>query len=214
MCCVLALRLHVFMHALSGTLREDSGHLPWTFLLQHEFSSAWFNFSLLVHHSPAKEPVHLNAFPEHSSSLNYLRPKRQRPQMLNLSGTEMSGVLRPRPAGLDSPSSNRYAGDWSSCGENYFLNPRDCLGEADYDDVPSEDTESGDDSSKAEELDAPAGHPQPDPGEHSFGSYLTVPAIDSAVDHRAHLKDLQESIDTLIGNLERELNKNKLNMSC
>ncbi|NXX29006.1 SYDE2 protein, partial [Nicator chloris] len=166
-----------------------------------------------VHHSPAKEAAHLNAFPEHSSSLNYLRPKRQRPQMLNLSGTEMSGVLRPRPAGLDSPSSNRYAGDWSSCGENYFLNPRDCLGEADYDDVPSEDTESGDDSSKAEESDAPARCPQPGPGELPFGSYLAVQAIDSAVDHRAHLKDLQESIDTLIGNLERELNKNKLNMS-
>ncbi|NXD19019.1 SYDE2 protein, partial [Spelaeornis formosus] len=165
-----------------------------------------------VHHSSAKEPAHLNAFPEHSSSLNYLRPKRQRPQMLNLSGTEMSGVLRPRPAGLDSPSSNRYAGDWSSCGENY-LNPRDCLGEADYDDVPSEGTESGDDSSKAEELEAPARPPQPGPGEHPLGSYLPVQAIDSAVDHRAHLKDLQESIDTLIGNLERELNKNKLNMS-
>ncbi|NWR30544.1 SYDE2 protein, partial [Tachuris rubrigastra] len=166
-----------------------------------------------VHHSPAKEPAHLNAFPEHPSSLNYLRPKRQRPQMLNLSGTEVSGVLRPRPAGLDSPSSNRYAGDWSSCGENYFLNPKDCLGEADYDDVPSEDTESEDDSSKAEELDAPEGCPQPAPGEHTFQSYLTVQAIDSAVDHRANLKDLQESIDTLIGNLERELNKNKLNMS-
>ncbi|NWV84767.1 SYDE2 protein, partial [Dasyornis broadbenti] len=166
-----------------------------------------------VHHSSAKEPAHLNAFPEHSSSLNYLRPKRQRPQLLNLSSTEMSGVLRPRPAGLDSPSSNRYAGDWSSCGENYFLNPRDCLSEADYDDVPSEDTESGDDSSKAEELDAPKRCPQPVPGEHPLGSYLTVQAIDSAVDHRANLKDLQESIDTLIGNLERELNKNKLNMS-
>ncbi|NWS15625.1 SYDE2 protein, partial [Pachyramphus minor] len=166
-----------------------------------------------VHHSPAKEPAHLNAFPEHPSSLNYLRPKRQRPQMLNLSSTEVSGVLRPRPAGLDSPSSNRYAGDWSSCGENYFLNPKDCLSEADYDDVPSEDTESGDDSSKAEELDAPEGRPQPVPGEHTFQSYLTVQAIDSAVDHRANLKDLQESIDTLIGNLERELNKNKLNMS-
>uniref|UniRef100_A0A8C8AXF2 Synapse defective Rho GTPase homolog 2 n=1 Tax=Otus sunia TaxID=257818 RepID=A0A8C8AXF2_9STRI len=134
------------------------------------------------------EPAHLNAFPEHPSSLNYLRPKRQRPQMLNLSGTEMSGVLRPRPAGLDSPSSNRYAGDWSSCGENYFLNLKDCPSEADYDDVPSEDTESGDDSSKAEESDAPVRPP-------------------------ANLKDLQESIDTLIGNLERELNKNKLNMS-
>ncbi|NWU61693.1 SYDE2 protein, partial [Pterocles burchelli] len=166
-----------------------------------------------VHPLPAKEPTHLNAFPEHPSSLNYLRPKRQRPQMLNLSGTEMSGVLRPRPAGLDSPSSNRYAGDWSSCGENYFLNPKDCLGEADYDDVPSEDTESGDDSSKAEESDASARCPPPIPAEHTFQSYLTMQAIDSAVDHRANLKDLQESIDTLIGNLERELNKNKLNMS-
>ncbi|NXU85436.1 SYDE2 protein, partial [Xiphorhynchus elegans] len=166
-----------------------------------------------VHHAPAKEPAHLNAFPEHPSSLNYLRPKRQRPQMLNLSGTEVSGVLRPRPAGLDSPSSNRYAGDWSSCGENYFLNPKDCLSEADYDDVPLEDTESGDDSSKAEELDAPVGGPLPVPREHTFQSYLTVQAVDSAVDHRANLKDLQESIDTLIGNLERELNKNKLNMS-
>lgn len=133
--------------------------------------------------------------------------------MLNLSGTEMSGVLRPRPAGLDSPSSNRYAGDWSSCGENYFLNPKDCLSEADYDDVPSEDTESGDDSSKAEESDATLRGPQPVPVEDTFQSYLTMQAIDSAVDHRANLKDLQESIDTLIGNLERELNKNKLNMS-
>ncbi|NWV00485.1 SYDE2 protein, partial [Upupa epops] len=166
-----------------------------------------------VHHSPAKEPAHLNVFPEHPSSLNYLRPKRQRPQMLNLSGTEIAGVLRPRPAGLDSPSSNRYAGDWSSCGENYFLNPKYCLNEADYDDVPSEDTESEDDSNKPEESDATVRHPQPISGEHTFQSYLTMQAIDSTVDHRANLKDLQESIDTLIGNLERELNKNKLNMS-
>ncbi|NXX67441.1 SYDE2 protein, partial [Spizella passerina] len=166
-----------------------------------------------VHHSPAKEPAHLSVFPEHSSCLNYLRPKRQRPQVLNLSSTEMSGVLRPRPAGLDSPSSNRYAGDWSSCGENYLLSPRDCLGEADYDDVPSEGTESGEDSGRAEEPDGPAGGPQPGPTELPCGSCLAVPAMDSAADHRAHLKDLQESIDTLIGNLERELNKNKLNMS-
>ncbi|KFQ30333.1 Rho GTPase-activating protein SYDE2, partial [Merops nubicus] len=166
-----------------------------------------------VRHSPVKEAPHLNAFPEHPSSLNYLRPKRQRPQMLNLGGTEMSGLLRPRPAGLDSPSSNRYAGDWSSCGENYFLSPKDCLSEADYDDVPSEDTESGDDSSKADESDAPVRHLQPIPREHTLQSYLTMQAMDSAVDHRANLKDLQESIDTLIGNLERELNKNKLNRS-
>ncbi|NXU55036.1 SYDE2 protein, partial [Turnix velox] len=163
-----------------------------------------------VHHSPAKEPAHVNTFPEHPSSLNYLRPKRQRPQMLNLSSTEMSGVLRPRPAGLDSPSSNRYAGDWSSCGENYFLSPKDCLSEADYDDVPSEDSESGDDKPEDDLVRLP----EPIPREDTFQSYLTMQAIDSAVDHSPNLKDLQESIDTLIGNLERELNKNKLNMSC
>ncbi|NWR71625.1 SYDE2 protein, partial [Centropus unirufus] len=166
-----------------------------------------------VHPSPAKDPAHPNAFPEHPTSLNYLRPKRQRPQMLNLSGTEISGVLRPRPAGLDSPSSNRYAGDWSSCGENYFLNPKDCLSEADYDDVPLEDTESEDESGKAKELGVPVRHARPIPREQAFRSYLTMQALDSAGDHRANLKDLQESIDTLIGNLERELNKNKLNMS-
>ncbi|XP_064372041.1 rho GTPase-activating protein SYDE2 isoform X1 [Dromaius novaehollandiae] len=166
-----------------------------------------------VHRSTAKDPTHLNAFSEHPSSLNYLRPKKQRPQMLNLSGTEMSGVLRLRPAGLDSPSSNRYAGDWSSCGENYFLNPKESPNEADYDDVPSEDTESGDDSSKVDGSDNLMKHTESIPKEHTFQSYLTMQAIDSAVDHRANLKDLQESIDTLIGNLERELNKNKLKMS-
>ncbi|NWJ09142.1 SYDE2 protein, partial [Crypturellus undulatus] len=166
-----------------------------------------------VHHSTAKDPTHLNTFSEHPSSLHYLRPKKQRPQMLNLSGTEMSGVLRPRPAGLDSPSSNRYAGDWSSCGENYFLNPKESPDEADYDDVPSEDTESGDDGSRVDGSDGLTKHPQSVPKERAFRSYLTMQAIDSAVDHRANLKDLQESIDILIGNLERELNKNKLNMS-
>ncbi|NWX94990.1 SYDE2 protein, partial [Nothoprocta ornata] len=165
-----------------------------------------------VHHSAAKDPTHLNAFSEHPSSVHYLRPKKQRPQMLNLSGTEMAGVLRPRPAGLDSPSSNRYAGDWSSCGENYFLNPKESPDEADYDDVPSEDTESGDES-RVDGSDGLMKHPQTVPKERAFRSYLTMQAIDSAADHRANLKDLQESIDILIGNLERELNKNKLNMS-
>lgn len=134
--------------------------------------------------------------------------------MLNLSGADMAGVLRPRPAGLDSPSSNRYAGDWSGCGENYFSDPNDCLSEADYDYVPSEDAESGDDGGRVDDSDGLPTRPQPVPGEHAFQSYLTMQAIDSAVDQRANLKDLQESIDTLIGNLERELNKNKLNMSC
>lgn len=133
--------------------------------------------------------------------------------MLNLGGADMAGVLRLRPAGLDSPSSNRYAGDWSGCGGSYFSDPKDCLGEADYDYVPSEDAESGDDSGRVDDLDGLTTRSQPVPGEDAFQSYLTMQAIDSAVDQRANLKDLQESIDTLIGNLERELNKNKLNMS-
>lgn len=153
-------------------------------------------------------------FPGNQSSLNYLRPKKQRPQMLNLSSTEMSGVLRPRPARLDSPSSNRYAGDWSSCGENYFLNPKESLNEADYDDVPSEDTESEEDCSKVDESDRLIEHPESMSKEHTFQTFLTMQTIDSAVDHRVNLKDLQESIDILIGNLERELNKNKLNITC
>lgn len=47
----------------------------------------------------------------------------------------------------------------------------------------------------------------------TFQTYLTVQTFESTVDQKANLRDLQESIDTLIGNLERELNKNKLNMS-
>ncbi|XP_039341908.1 rho GTPase-activating protein SYDE2 isoform X2 [Mauremys reevesii] len=168
---------------------------------------------ITVQCSAAKESTYSNVFPGNQSSLNYLRPKKQQPQMLDLSSTEMSGVRRPRPARLDSPSSNRYAGDWSSCGENYFLDPKETLNEADYDDVPSEDTESGEDCSKVDGPDRLIEHAKSRSKEHTFQTYLTMQTIDSAVDHRVNLKDLQESIDTLIGNLERELNKNKLNIT-
>ena len=55
--------------------------------------------------------------------------------------------------------------------------------------------------------------PTPLSKECTFQTYLTVQSIESRVDRKVNLKDLQESIDTLIGNLESELNKNKLNMS-
>ncbi|XP_060629836.2 rho GTPase-activating protein SYDE2 isoform X1 [Anolis sagrei] len=161
-----------------------------------------------VQHSGAKE----SAPAEQQSSVNYLRPKKQRPQMLNLSSSEMSGILRSRTARLDSPSSNRYAGDWSGCGESYFASPKEALSEADYDDVPSEDTESGDDGNKADVPEKLIEHPNCTSKEQTFQAYLTMQTMDSAVNHRVNLKDLQESIDTLIGNLERELNKNKLNI--
>ncbi|KAL8177353.1 UNVERIFIED_CONTAM: Rho GTPase-activating protein syde2 [Gekko kuhli] len=161
-----------------------------------------------VQRSAAKE----SALPEQQFSVNCLRPKKQRPQMLNLNSTEISGILRSRPARLDSPSSNRYAGDWSGCGENYFINPKEALSEADYDDVPSEDAESGDDGSRADGSDKLIEQPNCMSKEHTFQAYLAMQTMDSSVNHRVNLKDLQESIDTLIGNLERELNKNKLNI--
>ncbi|XP_045403582.1 rho GTPase-activating protein SYDE2 isoform X1 [Lemur catta] len=154
-----------------------------------------------------------NLFPEQKSSLNCLRRKKERPYMLDLSGIDSSGVLRPRQTRLDSPLSNRYAGDWSSCGENYFLNTKENLNDVDYDDVPSEDRESGENYSKMDGPEIMIERPIPISKECTFQTYLTMQTIESTVDRKVNLKDLQESIDTLIGNLERELNKNKLNMS-
>ncbi|XP_012603061.2 rho GTPase-activating protein SYDE2 isoform X1 [Microcebus murinus] len=154
-----------------------------------------------------------NLFPEQKSSVNCLRRKKERPYMLDLSSTDSSGVLRPRQTRLDSPLSNRYAGDWSSCGENYFLNTKENLNDVDYDNVPSEDRENGENYSKMDGPEIMIEQPIPTSKECTFQTYLTMQTIESTVDRKVNLKDLQESIDTLIGNLERELNKNKLNMS-
>lgn len=196
-----------------------------------------------------------------------LRRRKERPQVLNLTEAEMAGVLRPKPGRLDSPS-NRYAGDWSGCGESYF--PSEMLlppnkEEADYDDVPSEDMErleevqerqeeaveeednvseeplqkeevtkeeekveeeneeneeEEDGSNKKEPLEEEQrveervySHILPPrlPKEHTYQAYMKIQDISPVLNNRVNLRDLQESIDTLIGNLERELNKNKLN---
>lgn len=195
--------------------------------------------------------------------------------MLNLSEVDMAGVLRPRPGRLDSPS-NRYAGDWTECGESYFpseLLPPASKEEADYDDVPSEDTEAAEDrrqepkhvdQDEGQRVTCPTPYPaEPEqqrqeppsealedkeeeepavesdssgsaqqteeretedqsvcehilpprlPKEHTYQAYVKIQDISPVLSNRVNLKDLQESIDTLIGNLERELNKNKLNM--
>uniref|UniRef100_A0A8C3X521 Synapse defective Rho GTPase homolog 2 n=1 Tax=Catagonus wagneri TaxID=51154 RepID=A0A8C3X521_9CETA len=152
-------------------------------------------------------------FLEQKSSLNYLRRKKERPHLLNLSGTDTSRVLRPRQTRLDSPLSNRYAGDWSSCGENYFLNTKETFRSVDYDDSPTEDRENEENCSEMYDPDILIQQPTPTSEGCPFQTYLTMQTIGSTVDRKVNLKDLQESIDTLIGNLERELNKNKLNMS-
>ncbi|XP_026093034.1 rho GTPase-activating protein SYDE2-like [Carassius auratus] len=45
-----------------------------------------------------------------------------------------------------------------------------------------------------------------------YHPYMKIQEISPVLNNRINLRDLQESIDTLIGNLERELNKNKLNI--
>lgn len=172
----------------------------------------------------------------------------------------MAGVLRPKPGRLDSPS-NRYAGDWSTCGENYFPSqvlPPASKEEADYDDVPSEDAEAAEDvrdkqedtaaEDKQETVPSSAEQENPQkeeeekdeemkdtsnrhsleddaderrfnhillprlPKEHTYQAYMKLQDISPVLSNRGDLRDLQESIDALIGNLERELNKNKLNV--
>ncbi|XP_069009200.1 rho GTPase-activating protein SYDE2 isoform X2 [Embiotoca jacksoni] len=219
-----------------------------------------------------------------------LRRRKERPQVLNLTDAEMAGVLRPKPGRLDSPS-NRYAGDWSGCGESYFpseMLPPPSKEEADYDDVPSEDTEVAEEVREEQgdtekdkvmsRLSDPTEEEQPQggelvkeeeegeeveeeeeeenqgesdgsnngqpleeeqqeeeeeeeeeekeeeerlcehilpprlPKEHTYQAYMKIQDISPVLSNRVNLRDLQESIDTLIGNLERELNKNKLNV--
>lgn len=48
--------------------------------------------------------------------------------------------------------------------------------------------------------------------EHTYQAFMKIQEISPVLTNRVNLRDLQESIDALIGNLERELNKNKLNM--
>ncbi|XP_078501678.1 rho GTPase-activating protein SYDE2 isoform X3 [Lissotriton helveticus] len=163
-----------------------------------------------VQTSTAKESMYTSTSPEQQP---YLRRKKERPQVLNLNNSEMAGIRRPRPVRLDSPSSNRYAGDWSSCGENYFLNVKENLNEADYDDVPSEDIESGEDIIRTDKPENVTEDQISLPKEHPLKAFMAMQKIDSSLDPRVDLQDLQESIDNLIGNLERELNKNKLTIS-
>ncbi|XP_066528896.1 rho GTPase-activating protein SYDE2 isoform X2 [Hoplias malabaricus] len=209
--------------------------------------------------SPASDPP-----PSAPSESAPVRRRKERPLVLNLTESELAGVLRPRAGRLDSPS-NRYAGDWSDCRETYLQQP--CSDEADYDDVPSEEPdpsgheettedpqqdagereesaegaedaqtepekeheseeeqteENADLNGLQEDIEEPVLKPwggpilldrdKHRPEEHTYQAYMKIQDMSPALSNRVNLRDLQESIDTLIGNLERELNKNKLNV--
>nr|XP_023648595.1 rho GTPase-activating protein SYDE2-like isoform X2 [Paramormyrops kingsleyae] len=188
--------------------------------------------------SPVKEPP-----AEVAVAPQYLRRRRERPQVLNVSEEEIAGVLRPKPGRLDSPS-NRYAGDWSRCGESYLQPLKAPVSEdVDYDDVPSEDVQDTGDLQEKPEQAPPAeeekggrqgeeqgeesssvdvrAHVPTGPvfttqqhlvNEHRYQAFVKIQNFTPVLSNRVNLKDLQESIDTLIGNLERELNKNRISV--
>ncbi|XP_051929254.1 rho GTPase-activating protein SYDE2 [Hippocampus zosterae] len=283
-----------FGPVLLSQRQEASCHTNRVFIDSEELASALhFKKHIEVLHYllqlwPVVDPRNQPSSPVGPDSLTAppLRRRKERPQVLNLTEAEMAGVLRPKLGRLDSPS-NRYAGDWSGCGKSYF--PSEMLllphnkEEADYDDVPSEDTdveeglEKPDDAEAAVQevmslLPGPAEQvqtvcelaaaveeqQQPDDKdkdnvlaedakhdesyssrnrhrseeeveekesmcehilpprlqkEHAYQAYMKIHQdISPVLSNRVNLRDLQESIDTLIGNLERELNKNKLNV--
>ncbi|XP_062871307.1 rho GTPase-activating protein SYDE2 [Trichomycterus rosablanca] len=49
--------------------------------------------------------------------------------------------------------------------------------------------------------------------DHTYQAFMKIQEISPVLSNRVNLRDLQDSIDALIGNLEQELNKNKLSIS-
>ncbi|XP_056388489.1 rho GTPase-activating protein SYDE2 [Hyla sarda] len=203
-----------FGPVLLSQRQETSNHNNRVFIDSNELASA-LDFKKhieVLHYLLQLWPVKNDPSKEAPPSLSQtelqpcLRRKKPRPQMLNLNSSEMMGVLRPRAARLDSPSSNRYAGDWSSCQGSYLVTPKE---EADYADIPFDCSRDTMVAATAATL-------------RTYGTDEPLKAKDLPLcppitgggfeEPDVNLHDLQESIDTLIGNLERELSKNKLSV--
>ncbi|XP_074835616.1 rho GTPase-activating protein SYDE1 isoform X2 [Carettochelys insculpta] len=120
--------------------------------------------------------------------------QQKRHPALRLDVLESEVVARHRPRGLESPPSNRYAGEWSVCSQEYGLvaGPGP---EADYVEVAGSDSEN-------EVLDLREGL-----GGHSqtvfMGDFALVDDSEAPFSPRLNLKDF----DALILDLERELSK-------
>ncbi|XP_075038117.1 rho GTPase-activating protein SYDE2 [Mixophyes fleayi] len=202
-----------FGPVLLSQRQETSNHNNRVFIDSEELASA-LDFKKhieVLHYLLQLWPVKNDSFKEATQSSvdaqpqPRLRRKKPRPQMLILNSSEMSGVLRPRVARLDSPSSNRYAGDWSSCQGSYLMSPKE---EADYADVHSESPPHRNTCVRVEETSQHL-----IAKEHSLQALISVSAGGVPEEPDVNLHDLQESIDALIGSLERELSKTRLNVS-
>ncbi|KAM8930547.1 rho GTPase-activating protein SYDE2 [Pelodytes ibericus] len=198
-----------FGPVLLSQRQETSAHNKRVFIDSEELASALdFKKHIEVLHYllqlwPVKSASAKDPAPSSPASEGQpcLRRKKPRPQMLNLNSSDASGVLRQRIARLDSPSSNRYAGDWSSCRENYFTSLR--REDVDCENVTLEDTVIRTHTDNVRQ--------QIIAKEQSLAEFLNTHGREGSEEAGVNLHDLQESIDTLLGNLERELNKNKLN---
>ncbi|KYO40772.1 rho GTPase-activating protein SYDE1 [Alligator mississippiensis] len=148
----------------------------------------------VLHYLLQAWPVpHRTEGPEGTQS-SCLRPKRH--PALRLELLESQVVARHRPRGLESPPSNRYAGDWSVCGQEFLLLPGPGPGsgpggEADYDEVAGSDSEG-------------EGTGLGGPSRTIFmGDFALVDDPEAPFSPRLNLKDF----DALILDLERELSK-------
>ncbi|XP_069460031.1 rho GTPase-activating protein SYDE1 [Ambystoma mexicanum] len=131
---------------------------------------------------------------------DYLRQKTQ--LKLDLFPSEV--VSRNRCRGLESPPSNRYAGDWSVCGQDFLLVPSSNLVDVDYDEVAGTDSENEEEN---QVLDLRENF-LTQTGTVFVGDFALVDDseeidLETPFSPRLNLKDF----DALILDLERELSK-------
>ncbi|KAJ7316551.1 hypothetical protein JRQ81_002713 [Phrynocephalus forsythii] len=108
-------------------------------------------------------------------------------------------VARSRPRGLESPPSNRYAGDWSVCGQQFLAGPRPG-GDTDYDEVAgSESNDEKEETGEAALREGLNGHSQT----AFMSDFALAEDPEAPFSPRLNLKDF----DALILDLERELSK-------
>ncbi|KAJ6657649.1 hypothetical protein lerEdw1_002150 [Lerista edwardsae] len=126
-------------------------------------------------------------------------PPHQRHPPLDLPLLQTTVVARSRPRGLESPPSNRYAGDWSVCGQQFLPGPRQD-GDTDYDEVAESESDKEDEESEEAALrEGLARHSQT----VFMGDFALVEDPEAPFNPRLNLKDF----DALILDLERELSK-------
>lgn len=118
------------------------------------------------------------------------------PLDLQLSYTTVT--TRSHTRGLESPPRNRYAGDWSVCGQQ-FLGPSKPGSEADYDEVAGSESDREEENEEGALRKGLALHSQA----VYMGDFALVKDPETPFSPRLNLKDF----DALIVDLERELSK-------